>query len=275
MLESQLKLSLSFENVKFAQMKINGRHLYGTHSFRPFCLTFDEYVISGTMNTDRIIAPSDDWIYWFGNRKTRASKIRFSRLKSYTSNRMRISRNLAIFSVVFSILSIVSAENINIVDEYESNNGLYTIEGKVYAPEIFSSADTEWQRETSITINDGEFTGFLKDDGTFVISAVPTGSYVVEISNPDYYYESVSGCLSDSKPPMTKTWRINSMRNILSTASRGNQSEGQISGPQIELCATFTNSTSAISVEIEGIDTVQVFPDQRTVEGEWRATIPF
>lgn len=105
---------------------------------------------------------------------------------------MRISNKLAIFGVL-SILSIVAAENVNVVEEYDGNSGLYTIEGKVYAPEIFSSVDTEWQRDTSITINDGEYCGFLKEEGTFVISGVPSGSYVVEISNPDYYYESVSG----------------------------------------------------------------------------------
>lgn len=82
----------------------------------------------------------------------------------------------------------------NLIDEYDGNSGRYNIEGKVYAPELFSSAEFNWQQDTGITINDGEYTGFLKDDGTFVISGVPSGSYVVEISNPDYYYESVIDC---------------------------------------------------------------------------------
>jgi ER membrane protein complex subunit 7 len=37
----------------------------------------------------------------------------------------------------------------------------------------------------------GEMKGFLKGDGTFVISKVPSGSYVVEILNPNYLYEPV------------------------------------------------------------------------------------
>lgn len=38
----------------------------------------------------------------------------------------------------------------------------------------------------------GEIKGFLKTDGTFVISKVPSGSsYVVEILNPNYLYEPV------------------------------------------------------------------------------------
>lgn len=84
------------------------------------------------------------------------------------------------------------AEAENVIDEYDGNSGRYNIEGKVYAPELFSSAELNWQQDTAITINDGEYSAFLKDDGTFVISGVPSGSYVVEISNPDYYYESVS-----------------------------------------------------------------------------------
>lgn len=72
--------------------------------------------------------------------------------------------------------------------------GRYMIEGKVYPPELYSS-DTNWQKDTYITINDGEYNGFLKDDGTFAISNVPSGSYVVEIINPDYFYESVSKIL--------------------------------------------------------------------------------
>lgn len=76
------------------------------------------------------------------------------------------------------------------IDDFEEY-GRYTIEGKVYSPELYP-ADVNWQKDTSITINDGEFNGFLKEDGSFIISSVPSGSYVVDIVNPDYFYESVS-----------------------------------------------------------------------------------
>lgn len=77
------------------------------------------------------------------------------------------------------------------IDEIDSS--LYQIEGKVYGPEMQLKNILDWQRNTVVTINNGEYSGFLKEDGTFVISAIPTGSYVVEIVNPDYYYESVNG----------------------------------------------------------------------------------
>lgn len=48
-----------------------------------------------------------------------------------------------------------------------------------------------WQRDTTIVINGGEYQGFLKEDGSFLISSIPSGSYVVEIVNPDYVYEPV------------------------------------------------------------------------------------
>lgn len=94
------------------------------------------------------------------------------------------------FIVTCYLISFTNCETV--IDEYDGNSGLYSIEGKVYAPEIFSSNDFNWQRDTVITINNGEYSGFLKEDGTFAINGIPSGSYVVEVSNPDYYYESVS-----------------------------------------------------------------------------------
>ncbi|KAG4076980.1 hypothetical protein HA402_015967 [Bradysia odoriphaga] len=76
------------------------------------------------------------------------------------------------------------------VDDLTEESGRFTIEGKVYSPEIYSS-NVNWQKDTAISINNGEYNGYLKEDGTFFISNVPSGSYVVEIINPDYMYESV------------------------------------------------------------------------------------
>lgn len=32
---------------------------------------------------------------------------------------------------------------------------------------------------------------FFREDGTFVISNIPSGSYIVEVVNPNYFYEPV------------------------------------------------------------------------------------
>lgn len=76
------------------------------------------------------------------------------------------------------------------IDEIDSS--LFQIEGKLFAPEPHLQNAKDWQRKTTVTINNGEYSGYLTNDGSFVISGVPAGSYVVEFVNPDYYYESVS-----------------------------------------------------------------------------------
>ena len=92
-----------------------------------------------------------------------------------------------ICATIFSVNVLADILN----DELEeSGKNTYTIEGKVYPPEIFGM-DSNWQIDTQISINGGEYKGFLRDDGTFTISGVPSGSYVVEILNPDYFYEPV------------------------------------------------------------------------------------
>lgn len=48
-----------------------------------------------------------------------------------------------------------------------------------------------WETDMHVIINRGEYKGFLRPDGSFVISGVPSGSYVVELINADYYYEPV------------------------------------------------------------------------------------
>lgn len=79
--------------------------------------------------------------------------------------------------------------------------GLYTIEGKVYPPEYLGSSEN-WQLGTVVTVNGGEFKGFLREDGSFVISSIPSGSYIVEINNNDYFYEPVSTLIDFNLPLM-------------------------------------------------------------------------
>lgn len=103
-----------------------------------------------------------------------------------------MSRKSLILSLVaaFCVLGPAITRADSAIDEFDET-GRYTIEGKVYPPELFGGSDLSWQIDTQISINGGEYKGFLRDDGSFIISSVPSGSYVVEIINPDYYYESV------------------------------------------------------------------------------------
>ncbi|CAF1610616.1 unnamed protein product [Rotaria magnacalcarata] len=64
--------------------------------------------------------------------------------------------------------------------------GSYKIEGQiVFPPGGNALADTR------ILVNQGEYIGIPRIDGTFVISGVPSGSYEVSVSSPQYAFEPV------------------------------------------------------------------------------------
>ncbi|XP_004924239.1 ER membrane protein complex subunit 7 [Bombyx mori] len=65
----------------------------------------------------------------------------------------------------------------------------HVIEGRVFPPE--DPNNSNWQLDTRVHVNGGEYIGFVREDGTFVVHNLPSGSYVVEIVHPDYMYEPV------------------------------------------------------------------------------------
>jgi len=73
--------------------------------------------------------------------------------------------------------------------EEDASTDLFVIEGKVFPWD--NAASTGWQLMTHVMANGGEHYGFLREDGTFIISNVPSGSYMVEVVNPNYVYEPV------------------------------------------------------------------------------------
>ncbi|XP_041985099.1 ER membrane protein complex subunit 7 [Aricia agestis] len=92
--------------------------------------------------------------------------------------------------VVGVCLCIVNKALCNVISgEEETGSGRYMIEGRVYPPEDQESLT--WQIDTKIHVNGGEYIGFIKDDGSFAVHNVPSGSYVVEVINPDYMYEPI------------------------------------------------------------------------------------
>lgn len=94
--------------------------------------------------------------------------------------------------MILNLLCTVLLIGLSVADtslEEREENAKYAIEGKVFSPEPFGLSN--WQQDFSISVNGGEYKGFLRDDGTFIISSVPSGSYVVEILNPNYIYEPV------------------------------------------------------------------------------------
>ncbi|CAI2735388.1 unnamed protein product [Schistosoma spindalis] len=63
----------------------------------------------------------------------------------------------------------------------------YVIEGTVVMP---PEAPTDWHVNTRINIAGDQFVGFVKADGNFEVTNVPSGSYIVEAINPVYYFQA-------------------------------------------------------------------------------------
>lgn len=70
--------------------------------------------------------------------------------------------------------------------EEEIGGGRFSIEGRVFPPD---GIESNWQVVTRVHVNGGEHIGFVRQDGSFVIHNVPSGSYVVDVVHPDYMYE--------------------------------------------------------------------------------------
>jgi len=69
--------------------------------------------------------------------------------------------------------------------------GRYQIEGRLTRPE--RDPDTEWFHAAFVTVTGGQDTayGYLTADGTFTVSNLAPGSYVVDVTNPRYHFEPV------------------------------------------------------------------------------------
>lgn len=61
----------------------------------------------------------------------------------------------------------------------------YTIEGIVVVP---TDANSDWFINTRIHVDGDLHIGFVKPDGSFEVSNVPSGSYMVEVVNPTYVF---------------------------------------------------------------------------------------
>ncbi|KAH8410156.1 hypothetical protein KR009_007098, partial [Drosophila setifemur] len=68
---------------------------------------------------------------------------------------------------------------------------LFSIEGTILAPDIKLNLPETWMSEISLSINNGEFKGFVRLDGRFLISAVPNGSHVLHVDHPDVHFHQV------------------------------------------------------------------------------------
>jgi len=66
--------------------------------------------------------------------------------------------------------------------------GNYVINGKITPPDMKSMT---WLSDTTVIVDGGKRRVFLKEDNSFVIQGLSSGSYLVEVVNPDHMYEPV------------------------------------------------------------------------------------
>ncbi|XP_069130437.1 endoplasmic reticulum membrane protein complex subunit 7-like [Argopecten irradians] len=65
--------------------------------------------------------------------------------------------------------------------------GLFKIDGKV---DLASHRDKDWMMQTRVLVDGGNYVGLLRSDGSFTINGVPSGSYVVEVSHPNFIFDA-------------------------------------------------------------------------------------
>ncbi|KAJ8971496.1 hypothetical protein NQ317_013135 [Molorchus minor] len=96
--------------------------------------------------------------------------------------------NIAI-SLLFLVLNVYQYIYAETSIEEENDFGRYVIEGRVFPLSDYQTSQSNWQANTIIHINGGEYIGFVRKDGSFIVHNVPAGSYIVEILNPEYTFE--------------------------------------------------------------------------------------
>ncbi|KAL8607292.1 hypothetical protein ACOMHN_047623 [Nucella lapillus] len=64
----------------------------------------------------------------------------------------------------------------------------FTINGRAF---VSSTKEKDWVSSTRVLVEGGKYRGFLRNDGAFSVSGLPSGSFLVEIANPTYLFEAL------------------------------------------------------------------------------------
>ena len=128
---------------------------------------------------------------------------------------MNSNKILILFTILTIKLYLIECNDSNEQNLVENNNRFYAIEGKVIPLVDMSHSMNHFLTNTKIIVNYGQYYGFLKyfiktithllnyfsiifqfvsqnrSDGSFTVTHLIPGSYLIEISNPDYFYEPI------------------------------------------------------------------------------------
>jgi len=98
---------------------------------------------------------------------------------------------MIVFPKIFTLFALFIVTKTDTSLEEDSGSGRYVIEGRVFPLSDYQSGNSNWQAVTRVHVNGGEFIGFVKRDGGFVVHNIPSGSYLVEVLHPEYTFEPV------------------------------------------------------------------------------------
>jgi len=91
-----------------------------------------------------------------------------------------------IATLVFTTMVTLTVGAVELDQGLPSSPQFFTVEGKVSIPQ---SLQMDWVIHTRVLVDGGKYLGFLKEDGSFVVTNVPAGSYVVEVACPDFDFD--------------------------------------------------------------------------------------
>jgi len=99
---------------------------------------------------------------------------------------------LSLFAMAFlAFTTTAAATGVEVsegaADELATAGG-FKIEGKLVTPE---PKPLDWHWNTRILIDGGRKSAFIKEDHSFVVHGLSSGSYLIEVTNPDFFYEPV------------------------------------------------------------------------------------
>uniref|UniRef100_A0A915CPC3 ER membrane protein complex subunit 7 beta-sandwich domain-containing protein n=1 Tax=Ditylenchus dipsaci TaxID=166011 RepID=A0A915CPC3_9BILA len=104
---------------------------------------------------------------------------------------------LCIILAVLTPLSGTSASEAVVtggVDQSQPNSSeaeqLFSVQGKAMLRHDMH-APPNWRANSRVLLDYGKHIGFIREDGNFVVDGVPSGSYILEITNTDYIFEPV------------------------------------------------------------------------------------
>ncbi|KIH50739.1 hypothetical protein ANCDUO_19181 [Ancylostoma duodenale] len=92
---------------------------------------------------------------------------------------MRLLVLLTVFTISLASEDVASTERTT-----------FAVEGNVIFPSSANSG-RKWAANSRVLLNHGEYIGFVREDGSFTVDNVASGSYVVQVENVDFVFEPI------------------------------------------------------------------------------------